>query len=51
MVYDADVSRPVVKQGPVLQLPDLVVEVKSPRDTEVIETYQGFLRIEIYKTA
>ncbi|MBI5670147.1 MAG: Uma2 family endonuclease [Chloroflexi bacterium] len=33
VAYYADASRPVVKQGPVLQMPDLVVEVKSPRDT------------------
>lgn len=33
VAYYADASRPIVKQGPVPQMPDLVVEVKSPHDT------------------
>ncbi len=33
VAYYADASRPIVKQGPVPHMPDLVVEVKSPHDT------------------
>ena len=32
LAFFADTSRPVVKRGPVLQMPDLVIEVKSPDD-------------------
>ena len=28
-----DTTRPVVRRGPVLQMPDVVIEVKSPNDT------------------
>jgi Uma2 family endonuclease len=33
LAFFADTTRPVVKRGPVLQMPDLVIEVKSPDDT------------------
>src|SRR5215471_11999702 len=33
LAFFADTTRPVVKRGPVLRMPDLVFEVKSPDDT------------------
>ena len=33
VAFFADTTRPIVKRGPVLQMPDLVIEVKSPDDT------------------
>lgn len=33
LAFFADTTRPIVKRGPVHQMPDLVIEVKSPDDT------------------
>ena len=33
LAFFADTTRPIVKRGPVPQMPDLVIEVKSPDDT------------------
>src|SRR5438046_8729677 len=33
LAFFADTSRPVVKRGPVLQMPNLVIEMKSPDDS------------------
>ena len=33
VAFFADTTRPIVKRGPVHQMPDLVIEVKSPDDT------------------
>jgi Uma2 family endonuclease len=33
LAFFADTTRPVVKRGPVFQMPDLAIEVKSPDDT------------------
>src|SRR5215475_2381417 len=33
VAFFTDTTRPIVKRGPVLQMPDLVIEVKSPDDT------------------
>src|SRR5919198_953043 len=46
LAFFADTTRPVVKRGPVLQMPDLVIEVKSPDDTytSMRERAQYYLR-------
>jgi Uma2 family endonuclease len=46
LAFFADTTRAVVKRGPVLQMPDLVVEVKSPDDTytSMRERAQYYLR-------
>jgi Uma2 family endonuclease len=33
LAFFADTTRPIVKRGPVHQMPDLVIEMKSPDDT------------------